>query len=122
MAEISTTVANNNLRADIIKQIREWAGKTFETDTLMVANSEFSMPMVNEKGEEIYCNVSVSIPKGERDPENHTYIPYNGYDANKAYEADLAKKANAKEVKAEADAIKAKAKKRGRKAKEEPAE
>lgn len=51
-----------------------------------------------------------------------SYLPYDGYEANKEYEADLAKKADAKRVKAEADAIKAKAKKRDRKPKEEPAE
>lgn len=122
MAEISTTVANANLRTSIIKQIQEWASATFDTDALMVANSEFTMPMVNEKGEEIFCNISVSIPKGERDSENHTYLPYDGYAAADDYKADLAKKADAERVKAEAAALKEKAKKRGRKPKKEPAE
>ena len=108
MAEISTTVANNKLRSAITDDVLEWAKTFFDCDCLRVGNSEISMPALNEKGDEIYVNISVTIPKGERDTVNHCYLPYNGYEAEKEYQADVAKKEDAARVKAEAAALKRK--------------
>jgi len=118
MAEISTTVANNKLRSNVTDNVLEWAKTFFDCDCLRVGNNEISMPFLNEKGDEIYVNIAVTIPKGERDPGNHCYLPYDGYAAAEAYNAEVAKKEDAVKAKAEAAALK---KKRDRKPKKEPA-
>lgn len=116
MAEISNTVANNNLRASVAEQIIEWARDHFDSDCRMVANNEFTMPAINANGEELYVNITVTIPKGERDTANHCYFPYDGYAAAEAYEFKKQEEANKAKAKAEAAALK---KKRGRKPKED---
>lgn len=122
MAEISTTVANNTLRADVTAQVMEWAKEHFDSDCLQVANNEFTMPAINSKGEELYINISITIPKGERDSVNHCYLPYDGYAAADAYQAEVAKKEDAARVKAEAAALKRKRSRRKKDADEEPAQ
>ena len=118
MADMSNTVANNTLRADITGQIIEWARDHFDSDCRMVANNEFTMPALNANGEELYVNITVTIPKGERDTVNHCYVPYDGYAAADAYDFKKKEDADKAKAKAEADALK---KKRGRKPKKEPA-
>lgn len=107
---VSTTVANNNLRASIFAAIKDFATSHFEADCLDTASNTFMMPVVNENGDELFATVTVTIPRGTRN-ENKSYDAYDGYAAAEAYAAEVAKRAD------EAAARKEKADRKARNAK-----
>lgn len=103
---VSTTVANNNLRAAIFAAIKEFAISHFDADCLDTASNTFMMPVVNENGDELFATVTVTIPRGTRN-ENKSYDAYDGYVAAEEYAAVVA---------AHADAVAARKEKAERKA------
>ena len=88
-------------------------------DVLPVANNEDSCPVVSQSGEELYVNVIVKTPRGQR--IDHGYEPYDGYAKHEDYVRDLQQKEEDKRIKQEEAKAKAKTKKR-RKAKTEESE
>lgn len=107
---VSTTVANNNLRAAIFAAIKDFSAEHFEADCLDTAANTFMMPVVNENGDELFATVTVSIPRGTRN-DHKSYDPYDGYAEAEAYAAEVAKKADAAKAKKEEEERKARAKK-----------
>lgn len=76
----------NELRDSIIKEFLEYR-LGLGDDARMTKGNKFMFPCTDEKGEERFCEVTISIPKGNRDGEG-----YDGYAEAEAYLADQEEK------------------------------
>lgn len=100
----------NELRTAALSLLTETFTEAYDTDVLPVSASEVTIPVVDSEGNEKFLLIKVSVPRGTRDGDG-SYIPYDGYQANKDYLDDCANKAQEKAVKkAMKDAEKAKKK------------
>lgn len=97
------TKIENLIRAEFMENVREFFKERDEV-VLQVKSGTLCIPWARDE-EEGYINISFVIPKGERDKENKTYIPYDGYSEAENYkmetEAKRAKKAETAKKKAE---------------------
>jgi hypothetical protein len=78
---------------------REQAINTFTTflekdgnEVLRVANNKIAIPAVNDLDDEIFIEITISIPSGERGG-----APYDGHERAQDYRFNLEKKAKEKE-------------------------
>lgn len=97
------TKIENLIREEFMENVRGFFKERGE-EVLQVKNGTLCIPWVKDD-DEGYINISFIIPKGERDKENKTYIPYDGYSEAENYEmeteAKRAKKAETAKKKAE---------------------
>ena len=97
------TKIENLIREEFMENVREFFKERGE-EVLQVKSGTLCIPWARDD-DEGYINISFVIPKGERDKENKTYIPYDGYSEAENYEmeteAKRAKKAEAAKKKAE---------------------
>ena len=97
------TKIENLIREEFMENVREFFKERGE-EVLQVKSGTLCIPWARDD-DEGYINISFVIPKGERDKENKTYIPYDGYEESQNYaqetEAKRAKKAEAAKKKAE---------------------
>lgn len=97
------TKIENLIREEFMENVREFFKERDEV-VLQVKSGTLCIPWARDE-EEGYINISFVIPKGERDKENKTYIPYDGYSEAENYkmetEAKRAKKAETAKKKAE---------------------
>ena len=97
------TKIENLIREEFMENVREFFKERGE-EVLQVKSGTLCIPWARDD-DEGYINISFVIPKGERDKENKTYIPYDGYEEAQNYtqetEAKRAKKAEATKKKAE---------------------
>lgn len=75
--------------------------KSKDEDVLVTKSNELTMPWKDEDGNEGYITLVFKVPTGERNGKE-----YNGYDEEKAYAFDVAKKEQDAKAKAEAKAKK----------------
>lgn len=76
MAKISQKT-ETAVRNRILKMVADYLSEELATDALQVSASEYSFPILNDDGEEIFANIKVSIPRGTRCEGG--YEPYDGY-------------------------------------------
>lgn len=88
--EKNTQVLDAALRNSIFADLITFINEHFETDALLVANNEITMPVVDSEGNEKFANIKISIPRGTRKGKGKGYEPYDGYVANKEYLENLA--------------------------------
>ena len=97
------TKIENLIREEFMENVREFFKERGE-EVLQVKSGTLCIPWARDD-DEGYINISFVIPKGERDKENKTYIPYDGYEEAQNYaqetEAKRAKKAETAKKKAE---------------------
>ena len=97
------TKIENLVREEFMENVREFFKERGE-EVLQVKSGTLCIPWARDD-DEGYINISFVIPKGERDKENKTYIPYDGYSEAENYEmeteAKRAKKAETAKKKAE---------------------
>ena len=100
----------NELKNGVLETIGAFLSKTYDADVLRTGTSKIMMPGLDKDGNEIYFEISVTIPRGTRNGDGNGYAAYNGYDAAKAYEleceANKAEKVAKANRKAQAAAIK----------------
>lgn len=91
------TKIENLIREEFMESVRDFFKKRDEV-VLQVKSGTLCIPWARDE-EEGYINISFVIPKGERDKENKTYIPYDGYSEAENYEMETeAKRAKKTEV------------------------
>lgn len=97
------TKIENLIREEFMENVREFFKERGE-EVLQVKSGTLCIPWARDD-DEGYINISFVIPKGERDKENKTYIPYDGYEEAQNYaqetETKRAKKAEIAKKKAE---------------------
>ena len=97
------TKIENLIREEFMENVREFFKERGE-EVLQVKSGTLCIPWARDD-DEGYINISFVIPKGERDKENKTDIPYDGYSEAENYEmeteAKRAKKAETAKKKAE---------------------
>lgn len=97
------TKIENLIREEFMENVREFFKERDEV-VLQVKSGTLCIPWARDE-DEGYINISFVIPKGERDKENKTYIPYDGYSEAENYEMETearrTKKAEAAKKKAE---------------------
>lgn len=117
MAEtIKRTEVEKEIRERIMNIIAPVLEQELGADILAVKTNEFSIPLLDKYGNEIFANIKISVPRGVR--AGHGFVPYDGYAAAEDYtlelqekqakkdasakkkEAEAAKRAHAKELKA----------------------
>lgn len=89
MAKLSNT-QKNSLRKEALNRIMDLLREAGE-DVLQTKNNKFMFPSVTEDGEELYFEVTVSIPSGSRDGDQ-----YNGYDEAENFRIESEAKAEEK--------------------------
>ena len=94
------TKIENLIREEFMENVREFFKERGE-EVLQVKSGTLCIPWARDD-DEGYINISFVIPKGERDKENKTYIPYDGYSEAENYEmeteAKRAKKAETEKL------------------------
>lgn len=91
MPKKTATQITNELRDSILKEFLEWR-KEMGDDAMMTKGNKFMFPCVDENGDDRFCEVTISIPKGTREGEG-----YDGYAEAEGYLADLEEKRILKE-------------------------
>lgn len=61
------------LRAEYTEKILEMCGSVFDDVMRVKGDNKFCFPVVGAAGTELFCEITVSIPKGSKDE------PYDGY-------------------------------------------
>lgn len=89
---------DNALRGKFLKFLKDCIEAQYETDVLPVSASEFTVPCLDDEGNEKYVLIKVSIPRGTRNGEGG-YDPYDGYAASEAYKDEVESKAHERAVK-----------------------
>jgi hypothetical protein len=84
-------MTNNEYRTEILNFIMEKLNERGE-DTARCATSKLNMPFVDEKGDDSWIEISVSIKKGSQDGE-----AYEGYAIREDYIFTTERKAKEKE-------------------------
>lgn len=100
--EKNIAVLDTAIRNRIFNDIMDYISAKYDTDALLVAGNEFSIPVVDDDGNEKFANVKVSIPRGTRKGKGKGYDPYDGYAARDEYAETLrinAEKEKEKEAK-----------------------
>lgn len=96
---ISAKVEMDTLRGELFNEILDLVVASGKYDDVMLIKSNrFCFPCIGMNGTELFCEVTVSIPKGTKSE------PYDGYALAKDYAFKLSEKEQkAKERKAEAE-------------------
>jgi hypothetical protein len=91
------TALDNEIRKGFTSKILEFFGE----DGMQVGNANVAIPAVDSEGNEVWVEVSVKVPKGEKIPNTKPaeYIPYDGYVMAEEYLADKKAKAEKAEEK-----------------------
>lgn len=90
----SKAAIENELRSRVMNIIVPHLEEGLETDVLDVAVGEYTLPLVDINGNEVYVNIKVSVPRGTR--AGNSYIPYDGYAAHEEWEMEKADRAEKK--------------------------
>lgn len=84
MAEtIKRTEIEKEIRERIMNIIAPVLEQELGADILAVKTNEFSIPLLDKYGNEIFANIKISVPRGVR--AGHGYVPYDGYAAAEDY-------------------------------------
>lgn len=82
------SIADEKIRSEIIALLTaffqsESGGKQ---DVIPVKSNKFCFPTVNENGDGVFCEITVSIPRGSKDED------YDGYALGESYQIGLKEK------------------------------
>ena len=91
----------DEIRNKFMKQFNDEFQGRLDYDVLQTASNEYSIPWVDDEGNEGYITIVFRIPKGSRDGE-----PYDGYAVAEDYRRKVAEKAEKEKARAEAKAKK----------------
>lgn len=80
--KMTPLIANNRARETHVKDLLSHLQE--EQDAFLVKSNKICYPTLNELGEEIFIEITVSVPRGSRDGD-----PYNGYELKTEYEETL---------------------------------
>lgn len=86
-----TNAEKNTLRAQALNRLMDLLRADGEDDVMQTKNNKFMYPSVSENGEELYFEITISIPSGSRDGEQ-----YNGYDEAENFKIETEAKAEEK--------------------------
>lgn len=105
---------DKQLRDSILQFVVDALKKEYDTDDVLpVKSGVFMMPVVDSEQNEKFALIQISIPRGTR--SEGSYIPYDGYEAARAYADDQAAIKAEKEAKKEAKEREEKLKEHNRK-------
>ena len=80
--KITPLTANNRAREEHVKNLLSHLQET--QDAFLVKSNKICYPTLNELGDEIFIEITVSVPRGSRDGD-----AYNGYELKAEYEESL---------------------------------
>lgn len=112
---MSKAALENELRQrllDIVIPALEGVGE----QPMACNTGEYTIPVVDAEGNEIFANLKIWIPRGTR--ADGTYKPYDGYEAADEWKEELAAREDKKRASAEKKARQEAERERKRKAKE----
>lgn len=87
----TASMLRNELRDNLLAEFIQWR-ISMGDDAMQTKGNRFMFPCVDEKGNDLFCEVTISIPTGSRDGEG-----YDGYAEAEGYKADLEDKRILKE-------------------------
>lgn len=90
----------NDMKNQVLTAIGAFLSQSYDTDVLRTGTSKIMMPGLDPDGNEMYYEISVTVPRGTRNGNGKGYSAYNGYEAAKAYEQECAIDAAEKVAKA----------------------
>lgn len=88
---MNNTALDNELRNNIIETITRLISEEYNADVMLISSSKLCFPCIDSAGNEKYCTVQISIPRGTRTGKGG-YEPFDGYKAAEEYKEDMKNK------------------------------